>query len=127
MVKYFFFFLICLFFGMACQSSKPTSTKADILPELVGKWQVTAFRFKDGRVMPGELMGYPQYEFTQDGYRIKTLNTEPAPPPDTVPYKVLGDSIRYPKHPKYPRMKIERLEKDTLVLSNDKLSWYLHQ
>lgn len=77
--------------------------------------------------MPGAYMGFPIYEFTQDGYRIKTLNTEPSPPPDTVAYQVIGDSIHYPKHPKYPRIKIQYIQKDSLVLSNDKLSWYLYK
>ena len=77
--------------------------------------------------MPGEFMGNPEYEFTKEGKRIKTLNTDPAPPPESVEYKIQGDSIQYPNKPNFPAMKIAKLSKDTLVLSNNKLSWYLHK
>ena len=92
-----------------------------------GLWKVTAFRFEDGRVMPGEYMGNPQYEFSKDGKRTKTLDTEPAPPPEVVEYKIVGDSITYPTKPKFPKMKIAKLLKDTMVLSNEKLTWHLHR
>jgi hypothetical protein len=110
-----------------CKVTEGPQKPSDTPPLLMGKWKVSTFEFKDGRVMPGAYMGFPVYEFTQDGYRIKTLNTEPSPPPDTVPYQVLGDSIYYPIHPTYPRMKIHYIQKDSLVLSNDKLSWYLYK
>lgn len=91
---------------------------------LYGVWKVVAFRFEDGRVMVGEYMGYPQYEFSKDGKRTKTLLEQPAPPPEVTDYKIEGDSIKYPNS-KFPAMKIAKLTQDTLVLSNDKLSWHL--
>ena len=119
------FFLIML----SCKTTKNSASakKESELNTFYGVWKVTAFRFNDGRVMPGEYMGYPQYEFTKEGYRIKTLNEQPSPPPDSVKYKIEGDSIKYPQNPKFPMMKISKLKKDTLVLSSEKLNWYLHR
>jgi hypothetical protein len=124
----FLFFTFALLFT-ACKITDKTvkDATASKMDLFYGQWKVIAFRFLDGRVMPGEYMGNPQYEFTKEGKRIKTLNTEPAPPPEAVDYKIEGDSIKYPNNPKYPAMKIARLIKDTMVLSNDKLSWYLHK
>jgi len=92
--------------------------------KVVGVWKMLALRFHDGRVMAGEFMGNPYYEFSEEGKRTKTLRTRPAPPPKVVEYKIKGDSIHYP-NTKYPSMKIKRLEQDTLVLANDKLSWFM--
>lgn len=92
-----------------------------------GLWKVTAFRFHDGRVMPGEYMGNPQYKFDKENRRIKTLDEVPAPPPEVIEYRLKGDSIFYPTRPKFPAMKIVKLTADTMVLQNDKLSWYLHK
>lgn len=113
---------------VACNSSQSTTKNSKLkMKWLYGAWKVTAFRFNDGRVMPGEYMGHPQYEFSKEGLRTKTLNEEPAPPPEIVEYKIVNDSITYPTKPKYPAMKIARLTQDTLVLTNDKLSWFLHK
>ncbi|MCH2023614.1 MAG: hypothetical protein MK207_14145 [Saprospiraceae bacterium] len=120
--------LLILFF-IGCKSSKieKIQNRSTDINLLFGLWKVTAFRFNDGRVMLGEYMGNPEYEFTKEGNRIKTLNTEPAPPAESVEYKIEGDSIKYPQKPKFPNMKIVKLSKDTLVLSNKTLSWYLHK
>lgn len=119
-----FFILGCVFIFFQCNNSKKLS-KNKYQKELIAKWEVIAFRFHDGRVMPGEYMGYPCYEFTENGYRVKTLNEKPSPPPDSIRFAIKGDSIWYPEKPKFPAMKIVKLKADTLVLSNDKLSWYL--
>lgn len=108
--------------AMACQSAKQQTPKA-----LYGTWKVAYFRFKDGKVMPGALMGYPQYEFTKEGKRIKNLNEEPAPPPEVVTYAVRNDSIFYPEHPKLPAVKIAKLTQDSLVLDSEKLTWHLYK
>lgn len=115
-------------FLLACNNSKGTSktnqkgtSTAEIL---VGQWQMLAIRFKDGRVMMGEFMGNPYYQYTADGTRIKTLRTTPAPPPDSTKYQVKGDSVFYPGT-KYPAMKIVKKHKDTIMLENEKLSWHL--
>ena len=127
-MKTFFITISFALFFMACKSSniERIQNSPPDLHLFYGLWKVTAFRFIDGRVMPGEYMGNPEYEFTKEGKRIKTLNTDP-PPPESVEYKIDGDSIKYPNKPKYPAMKIAKLSKDTLVLSNNKLSWYLHK
>ncbi len=111
---------------IACKSSNESTKKRPKQESLsvIGNWQMLAIRFNDGRVMAGEFMGNPYYEFKTDGKRIKTLRTTPAPPPETVKYEVKNDSIFYPES-KFPAMKIKRLEKDTLVLSNEKLSWFM--
>ena len=127
MFKYSCILVLISLFSMACKTVNNVQAPAKSPSLLIGKWQVSTFEFRNGRVMPGAFMGYPQYEFTEDGYRIKTLNTEPSPPPDSIPYEVYGDSIRYPKHPKFPRMHIQFLQKDSLVLRNEKLTWFLHQ
>lgn len=118
-----------IFLFVACNTTtKTTSNKKKIdLKLFYGVWKVTAFRFHDGRVMPGPYMGNPQYEFDKEGKRTKTLNEEPAPPPEIVSYKLEGDSISYPDKPKFPVMKIAKLTQDSMVLRNDKLSWYLHR
>lgn len=108
---------------IACQATKKnTSSK-----ELYGSWNVAFFRFHDGRIMPGALMGYPRYDFTEDGYRIKNLNEQPSPPPDSVRYTVRNDSIFYPDRPKLPPVKIIRLTPDSLVLDSEKLTWHLYK
>lgn len=115
-------------FLLACNTNKGTSKtdqKGTSTAEmLVGQWQMLAIRFKDGRVMMGEFMGNPHYEFTTNGSRIKTLNTTPAPPPETTQYEVKGDSVFYPGT-KYPAMKIIKIHPDTVKLENEKLSWHL--
>lgn len=113
------FALLCL---TACQATKQATPKA-----LHGTWQVAFFRFQDGRVMSGALMGYPQYQFTAMGHRIKTLNEEPSPPPDTVVYAVRNDSIYYPERPKLPPVQIIKLTTDSLILHNEKLTWHLYK
>ena len=107
---------------MACQTSKLTTPKA-----LYGTWKVAYFRFTDGQVMPGALMGYPKYQFTEDGKRIKTLDEEPAPPPEEVVYAVRNDSIFYPERPKLPPVKIDKLTSDSLILQSEKLTWHLYK
>lgn len=127
-MKHLFIPLLFAFSIIACNPSGSTtsSTKSKKIKTewLYGNWKVVAFRFADGRVMLGEYMGYPQYDFSKEGKRTKTLIEQPPPPPEIVEYKIEGDSIKYPNS-KFPAMKIERLSKDTLVLANDKLSWYL--
>lgn len=120
---------LCIITLAACSTSRPvkTSKKGINMEWFYGVWKVTAFRFHDGRVMPGAYMGYPQYEFDRAGKRTKTLNEEPAPPPEIIEYKLKGDSISYPTKPKFPAMKIVTLTQDSMVLRNDKLSWYLHK
>lgn len=110
----------------ACSTTKSGLNKSS-LKLFYGVWKVASFEFADGRKMPGVFMGNPQYEFSEDGKRTKTLNTVPAPPPEIVEYVIDGDSIRYPNKPKFPAMKIELVSADSLVLSNAKLSWYLHK
>lgn len=114
---------------VACKTTNDTTPKDKglNLEWFYGVWKVTAFRFHDGRVMPGPYMGNPQYEFDKDGKRTKTLNEEPAPPPEIVEYKLEGDSISYPNKPKFPGMKIMKLTQDSMVLRTAKLSWYLHR
>jgi hypothetical protein len=120
--------IVAISFLFACNNTKGTSknsqeviSKAEIL---VGEWQMMAIRFKDGRVMMGDLMGNPYYEYTKGGIRVKTLRTTPAPPPDSTKYVVKGDSLFYPGT-KYPAMKIEQVTMDTIILENDKLTWHL--
>lgn len=108
----------------ACGSSSRLFSKKDI-DYLIGKWDVLAFRFHDGRVMPAEYMGYPYYEFTSDGKRIKRLKEQPSPPPEVITYAIKADSIWYPDKPTFPAMKVEKFKNDTLVLTNHTLSWYL--
>ena len=110
----------------ACSTTK-SSLKKSSLKLFYGVWQVASFEFADGRTMPGVFMGNPQYEFSEDGKRTKTLNTVPAPPPEVVEYIIDGDSIRYPNKPKFPAMKIDLISEDSLVLRNAKLSWYLYK
>lgn len=114
--------LLTLLGLMACQATKQTTPHP-----LHGVWKVAFFRFQDGRIMPGALMGYPQYEFTVLGNRIKTLNEEPSPPPDTVVYAMRNDSIYYPERPKLPAVKIIKLTSDSLILHNEKLTWHLYK
>ena len=77
--------------------------------------------------MPGPYMGNPQYAFDKEGKRTKTLNEEPAPPPEIVDYILGQDSmISYPNN-NFPPMKVVHLSQDSMILSNDKLSWYLHK
>jgi hypothetical protein len=120
----FFSAVVC--FAFACNSVRSTiSTRL-----FYGVWKVDAFKFHEGertRIMPGEYMGYPQYEFTKEGTRIKTLNEEPAPPPEKVVYELRNDSIIYPKNSKLPAVKILRLTKDSLILRSEKLDWHLYR
>lgn len=113
----------------ACKTTSNTTSKKEALnlDWFCGLWKVTAFRFHDGRVMPGPYMGNPQYEFDNEGKRTKTLNEEPAPPPEVVDYLLGQDSmVSYPNN-NFPEMKVVYLSQDSMVLSNDKLSWYLHK
>lgn len=113
----------------ACKTTNNTNSQKEVLnlDWFYGLWKVTAFRFHDGRVMPGPYMGNPQYEFDKEGKRTKTLNEEPAPPPEVVDYLLGKDSmVSYPNN-KFPAMKVIYLSSDSMVLSNDKLSWYLHK
>lgn len=113
---------------LACNTSKDTSKKADTSPSteemVIGHWEMLAIRFHDGKVMLGEYMGFPHYEYTKNGKRVKTLRTQPTPPPDTVSYQIEADTVYYP-NTKLPAMTLTRLEADTMVLSNDKLSWFM--
>lgn len=119
--------LLLLLLITACQSSSTT-----VQPKLLyGVWKVDAFKFRqpDGRlkIMPGAYMGYPQYEFNKEGKRIKTLNEEPAPPPEMVTYQLKKDSIIYPENAKLPAVQILRLTKDSLILRSEKLDWHLYR
>jgi len=120
---------ILLLLFVACKTTKNADSKKETLnlEWFHGLWKVTAFRFHDGRVMPGAYMGNPQYAFDKEGKRIKTLNEDPAPPPETVDYILGQDSmISYPNN-KFPAMKVLHLSQDSMILSNDKLNWYLHK
>lgn len=130
MKKIFLPFCLFILLLTACKTTDNTlsknNNKKKIDKELLyGLWKVIAFRFEDGRVMVGEYMGFPQYEFRKDGQRIKTLMEEPSPPPETVGYTIKKDSVVYAAESKFPSMKIKKLTKDTLVLSNETLSWFL--
>lgn len=115
-----------LIIGTACQPSRSmVNTKL-----FYGIWKVDAFKFREGermKIMPGAYMGYPQYEFNKEGKRIKTLNEEPAPPPEIVAYALRNDSIVYPDNPKLPAVQILRLTKDSLILRSEKLDWHLYR
>lgn len=120
---------ILLLLFVACKTTNNGGSQKETLnlDWFHGLWKVTAFRFHDGRVMPGAYMGNPQYAFDKEGKRIKTLNEDPAPPPETVDYILGKDSvISYPNN-KFPDMKVIHLSQDSMVLSNDKLNWYLHK
>lgn len=93
---------------------------------LYGLWKVSFIETLEQR-SPGVAMGNPQYEFTQDGKRIKTLNTIPAPPPEAIAYKINKDSIFYPDNPKLPAVKIVKLSKDSLILKSEKAEWHLYK
>lgn len=121
------FFVSLLLLGAACQSSRNTTIKTKLF---YGIWKVDAFKFREGermKIMPGAYMGYPQYEFNKEGKRIKTLNEEPAPPPEIVTYILRNDSIVYPDHAKLPAVQILKLTKDSLVLRSEKLDWHLYR
>lgn len=126
-LKYSLPFLLLVLFGFACNSSSATT----IRPKLFyGVWKVDAFKFKEGervKVMPAAYMGYPQYEFTKEGKRIKTLNEQPSPPPEMVSYRLRQDSIIYPEDAKLPAVQILRLTKDSLILRSEKLDWHLYR
>ncbi len=121
------FFLAVLFFGMACTTSSTTTVPTKLF---YGVWKVDAFKVREGdrlRIMPGAYMGNPQYEFNTEGKRIKTLNEEPAPPPEIITYALRNDSIIYPENPKLPAVKILRLTKDSLILRSEKIDWHLYR
>lgn len=122
-------FATLLLLFVACKTTNNVGSKKESLnlDWFYGLWKVTAFRFHDGRVMPGSYMGNPQYAFDKEGKRIKTLNEDPAPPPETVDYVLGKDSlVSYPNN-NFPVMKVVYLSQDSMVLSNEKLSWYLHK
>lgn len=123
----FFIALLSIAFWACKSNNSATSKKIKQLDLLYGLWKVDEFKFTDGKTMAGVYMGNPQYDFSEEGKRTKTLNTIPAPPPEIIDYVVDGDSIRYPSKPKFPAMKIAKLTKDSLILSNSKLSWYLYK
>ena len=113
--------------GLACNSSSKTTVRPKLF---YGVWKVDAFKFRNGdrmKIMPGAYMGNPQYEFNKEGKRIKTLNEEPAPPPEIVTYELRKDSIVYPKDSKLPAVQILRLTKDSLMLRSEKLDWHLYR
>lgn len=118
------FFSIILF--SACSNTKDKSNQKEDLSLLHGLWKIEYIKTPT-QTMPGKAMGNPQYEFTKDGYRIKTLNTMPAPPPDSVSYKVEDKKISYPSNPKLPNVEITLLTKDSLVLKNEKVEWRLYK
>ncbi len=62
---------------------------------LYGLWKVESIE-TPLKIIGGEAMGNPQYEFTQEGERIKTLNTIPAPPPKKIKYVLKEGEISYP-------------------------------
>lgn len=114
---------------VACKTTNTTNSSKEglNLDWFYGLWKVTAFRFHDGRVMPGVNMGNPQYDFDKEGKRTKTLDEEPAPPPETVDYILGQDStISYPNN-NFPSMKVIYLSQDSMVLATEKLNWYLHK
>lgn len=114
---------------VACKTTDNTKSSKETLnlDWFHGLWKVTAFRFHDGRVMPGEHMGNPQYAFDKEGKRTKTLNEDPAPPPESVDYVLGQDStISYPNN-NFPVMKVIHLSQDSMVLMTEKLNWYLHK
>ena len=49
------------------QTNKDQTNTDQMQKSIYGQWQMLAIRFMDGRVMPGEYMGNPFYEFTQTG------------------------------------------------------------
>ncbi len=120
--------ILATLFLVACSSTKGTPKRKgkeqSLEKIIVGVWEMIAIRFHDGRVMVGEYMGYPHYAFSAEGKRIKTLETQPAPPAEIVNYQIKGDSLFYPDT-KYPPMRIIRVANDTLTLTNSKLSWHL--
>ncbi|MCP4441119.1 MAG: hypothetical protein GY810_19515 [Aureispira sp.] len=93
---------------------------------LYGLWKVKSIETVQ-KIIGGEAMGNPQYEFTESGERIKTLNTMPAPPPEKIKYLLSGDEITYPDNPKLPAVKIAKLSKDSLILMNDKVKWTMYK
>lgn len=93
---------------------------------LYGLWKVKSIETA-AKIIGGEAMGNPQYEFTEGGERIKTLDTTPAPPPEKIKYKLEGDEISYPDNPKLPAVKITKLSKDSLILVNDKVIWTMYK
>ena len=118
--------IMLLLFLVACSSTKAVKTNGNELTvseKVVGIWQMLAIRFHDGRVMASEFMGNPYYQFGA-GKRTKTLRTTPAPPPETVDYAIKGDTLYYPNN-NFPDMVVSFRSADTLVLSNEKLSWFL--
>lgn len=114
---------------VACKTTDNTNSKKDTLnlDWFHGLWKVTAFRFHDGHIIEGVQMGNPQYDFDKEGKRTKTLNEDPAPPPETVDYVLGQDStISYPNN-NFPTMKVIYLSQDSMVLNTEKLNWYLHK
>ena len=119
--------VICAIFFMACNANKNSTKKVEkeyFKKNIIGVWQMMAIRFHDGRVMLGEYMGNPYYQFSEAGKRTKILRTVPAPPPEVIAYEIKKGSIFYP-NTKFPSMKLKMIAKDTLVFSNAQLSWHL--
>ena len=118
----FYLMICCVLHLVACSTNRSNvHNQAISSPSLHGNWQMLAIRFVDGRVMLGEYMGNPHYEFTLSGWRVKRLYTELAPSPDSVKYTFKGDSIFYIGK-NYPSMHVSWHTPDTLCLSNHKLS-----
>ncbi|MCH2044329.1 MAG: hypothetical protein MK212_09290 [Saprospiraceae bacterium] len=120
---------ILLFFTAlfsACKNTQDSSNTKQDSNLLHGLWKIEYIKTSK-QTMPGQAMGNPRYEFTKDGYRIKTLDTTPAPPPDSVAYKVENQQISYPANPKLPQVTITLLTNDSLVLKNDKVEWRLYK
>jgi hypothetical protein len=113
--------VLCLLIFVACRNTKETNIKN--MDALYGDWEVLYISTPE-RVSTGKEMGEPLYNFGKDGQRSKSFRTPPHT--EKVPYELKGDSIIYPNS-KIPAIKITKLNKDSLILDNDKTSWHLYR
>lgn len=115
-----FYFAMVLLLLAACKTSKLNTEL------LYGLWKVAYIQTPE-RTSHGPEMGNPQYEFTREGKRIKTLNTVPPGPPETVAFQLDKNQISYPENPKLPVVTILKLTADSLVLKSEKAEWHLYK
>jgi predicted small secreted protein len=121
-------FIFLLFILSACNTTRQGTSGKKVkskfkLERLYKVWDVE--RISIGEMSrSGAEMGDPQYEFTNDGQRIKSYKIPPHS--ESVDYIIRNDSIIFTGNNKLPASAIVSLTDSTLILSNEKAEWKLY-